>query len=252
MSKSKILLFDIEISPSLGYTWQKWEANVLEYEKEWYMLSFSAKWLGDKKFITKGLCDYKTYKTDKTDDGELVRELWKLFDEADIIVAHNGDAFDIKKANARFLYHELNPPSPYRTVDTKKVAKRYFSFNSNSLNDLGKLLNLGVKLQHTGFEMWLGCMAGIKSSWKQMLDYNKQDVVLLEKVYLELRNWMTNHPNLNLITEEIDACPICNEKKLQKRGFGVTRTMKYQRLQCQACGGWCRGRAKKVENFEIR
>jgi DNA polymerase III epsilon subunit-like protein len=81
------------------------------------MLSWSFKWL-DGKHITKGLCDYKTFKKDKTNDKELVTELWELFNEADILIAHNGDRFDRRKSNTRFLKHHLTPPQPYQTIDT--------------------------------------------------------------------------------------------------------------------------------------
>jgi len=250
MSK-KILLFDIETASNIAYVWGKWEQNVIAYQKEWYMLSFSAKWLGEKKYITKGLCDYKSFKKDRTDDKELVKDLWELFNEADIIIAHNGDSFDIKKSNARFAYHKLNPPAPYKTVDTKKVAKKYFSFNSNSLTDLGEHFKLGKKLETGGFDLWLGCMAGDKKSWKTMLDYNKQDVVLLEKVYLKLRNWMTNHPRLEENKEGEYICSVCGGKHMQKRGFGITRTSRYQRLQCQSCGAWDRGDTIKKKKNEV-
>jgi uncharacterized protein YprB with RNaseH-like and TPR domain len=247
MKKQKILIYDIEISPSLGYVWAKWETNVLDYKKEWYILSFSAKWLGEKKIVTKGLCDYKSYSKDKEDDKEITKDLWKLFDEADIIIAHNGDSFDIKKTNARFIYHELDPPSPYKTVDTKKVAKRYFSFNSNSLNDLCKHFNFGQKEHTGGFELWKGCMSGDKKAWKTMLTYNKQDVVLLEKLYMKLRSWHTSHPNLKTFNEEQPVCKICSSDKMQKRGFGVNKSTKYQRFQCQDCGAWDKGTGKKHE-----
>lgn len=243
---------DIETSPNLGYTWAKWEQNVIEFEREWYMLTFSAKWLGEKKIITKGLPDYKLYKTNPEDDKELVKELWSLIDQAEIVIAHNGDKFDIKKMNARFAFHGLNPPTPYKSIDTLKVARRYFSFNSNKLTDLGEYFNLGKKIDTGGFQLWRDCMRGVKSSWKLMMKYNEQDVILLEKVYLKLRGWMTNSPNLNLLSEVLDSCPICGGTHLQKRGTGMTRIMKYVRYQCQSCGGWSRGGAVKIDNFEIR
>jgi DNA polymerase elongation subunit (family B) len=244
--EKKILLFDIETSPNLSYVWGHYEQNVIEHNKEWHILSFSAKWLGDKSIITKGLCDYKTYKKDKEDDCEITKELWKLFDEAEIIIAHNGDQFDIKKVNARFVYHGLNPPTPYKTVDTKKIAKKYFSFNSNKLTDLGKHFGLGEKVKHSGFEVWTGCMMGDKKSWKEMLKYNKQDVVLLEKIYLKLRSWHTSHPNLEPFDKDRPVCPICGSHHVQKRGTAVTKMNRYTRYQCQECGAWFRGKPEDI------
>lgn len=240
--KTKILLFDIETAPNLSWVWGKYEQNVIAYQQEWYMMTFAYKWLGQKQIKAKALPDFKTYKKDHTNDRELVAELWSLLDEADIVIAHNGDQFDIKKANARFLYHGLPAPSPYKTVDTKKVLKRYFKLNSNSLNDASELLGLGEKVDTGGFDLWLGCMAGKATAWRDMVKYNKQDVHLLEKLYLATRGWIHNHHNVNLVDEAQGKCPNCGSHKLQKRGWGYTKVSKYQRYQCTDCGAWSRGR----------
>lgn len=245
MSKKeqKILLFDIETAPNLSYVWGQYEQNVIAHEKEWYVLCWVAKWLGDKKFITSALPDFRDYKIDRENDFKVVKELWHLLDEAEIVIAHNGDRFDIKKMNARFAYYGLNPPSPYKTIDTYKVAKKYFSFNSNSLNDLGSHLQLGAKISTGGFSLWKGCMSGDIKSWRKMINYNKQDVLLLEKVYLELRKWITNHPSVSIFEEKEHNCPTCGSDRIQKRGFGVTKISKYQRFQCQECGSWSKGKS---------
>lgn len=238
-NKPRILLFDIETAPNLSYTWGKWEQNVIDFKEQWYMLTFSWKWLGDKKVNVASLPDWNfSYKKNKTNDEQLVFLLWDLFNEADIIIAHNGDEFDIKKVNARFAFHKLPPPAPYKTIDTKKVAKRYFKFESNSLNDLGQYLKLGEKLKTGGFDLWLGCMSNNKKSWKTMCDYNKQDVILLEKIYLYLRPWMNNHPNISLLNGDTQGCPNCGSMNLQKRGFNISRTSRMQRWQCKDCASW--------------
>lgn len=244
--KKRVLLYDIETSPNLGWTWGKYEQNVIEFMEEWHMLTFSYKWLGEKTTHVRSLPDYKLYRKEPKNDRELVKELWKLFDEADAIIAHNGDAFDIRKTNARFVQHGLVPPSPYKSIDTKKVAKRYFKFESNKLDDLGHNLGLGRKLDTGGFELWLGCMAGDRKSWDLMCKYNKQDVVLLEKVYLALRPWMMNHPRLDLLNDIRDNCPNCGSTHIQSRGFGINTTSKYHRLNCQDCGSWFKGKNIKI------
>lgn len=236
---SRILLYDIETMANLAYVWGKYEQDVVAYEHEWYMLSFAYKWLGEKQTHVMSLPDFKNFKKDKTDDSALVKELWKLFDEADIIIAHNGNSFDQKKTQARMLVHGLTPPSPYKQIDTKLVAKRYFNFNSNKLDDLGNILGIGRKIQTGGFDLWLGCAAGDMKSWRKMCAYNKQDVILLEKVYLKMRGWIVNHPHVATLIDERDACPNCGEHKLHKRGFGIRGNLtKVQRFQCQGCGGW--------------
>ena len=243
---NKILVVDIETAPNLGYTWGKWQQNVISFKEDWYILSYAYKWLGDKKTHAKSLTSYKSYEKGSMDDKELCADLWKLFDEADIIIAHNGLSFDIKKSNARFIIHGFNPPAPYKIIDTKLEAKQYFKFDSNKLSELGKYFHVGTKLQTGGFQLWLGCMAGQKKSWKTMVEYNKQDVVLLEKVYLKLRGWIKNHPNLNILQLTNDNCPNCGKDTLKRSGIVSTRVWVYKRYQCTTCGAWCRG--KRIVN----
>lgn len=246
--KPKILLFDIETMSNRAYVWGKYEQDVIAYIQEGYILSWSAKWLGGKQ-VTKGLNDYPGYKAGSPDDAQLILELHSLINEADIVIAHNGDRFDVRKMNTRFVYHGLTPPEPYKTVDTLKVAKKNFAFNSNKLDDLGNFLGVGRKLKHPGFDLWLGCEAGDQSSWNLMKKYNKQDVLLLERIYLKLRPWITNHPNISILENKSDNCPSCGSHKLQSRGLGITRTGQYHRYQCQSCGAWSRGAAKKVTSI---
>lgn len=234
----KILFFDIETAPIRGWVWRAYEDNLLKVDNDWYMLSFSYKWAHEDEIRVLGLPDYVTpYKKNPEDDKALCKALFDLFTEADIIVAHNGDAFDIKKANARFIIHGWNPPANYKSVDTLKIARRYFKFTSNRLNELGNILGLGEKLPHTGMHLWFGCMNGDPDSWEQMKLYNVQDVRLLEKVYYRIRPWHATHPNLNLYTED-DGCPKCQSSNVNKRGHHYAATTKRQRFQCNDCGGW--------------
>lgn len=243
VSKPRVLIYDIETSPNLGWIWGKWEQNVIKFEQEWHMLCFAYKWLGEKATHVVALPDFEGYKKDPTNDRDLVKVLWDLFEEADVVIAHNGNQFDQRKSNARFLAHGFDPPVPYVAIDTLKVARRYFNFNSNKLGDLGEVLRVGAKAETGGFDTWLGCMNGNRNSWAKMKKYNKQDVVLLEKVYLRLRPWIDNHPGMNILTGRLDACPKCSHGVLQKRGFKFTKTLTYQRYQCQGCGGWSQSRA---------
>jgi RNase_H superfamily len=233
----KILLFDVENAPTRGWVWNNYQDNLIKTDHDWYLLSFAYKWAHENSVKICALPDYSRYKRNKEDDRELCRDLWKVFDEADIVIAHNCDRFDVRKANARFLVHGMKPPSGYKTIDTLKVARRYFKFNSNKLNDLGAYLGLGEKLPHTGAHLWFGCMEGDIDSWELMKRYNIQDVRLLEKVYYRMRPWITNHPNLNLYTFS-EGCPKCRSQHVQKRGFEMRLTTKRQRYQCQDCGGW--------------
>ena len=224
--------------PNLTRTWGKWQQDTIWNERDWYLWSVAYKWLDEKKIYFYDLPSFKLYKKDKYSDEELTKKLWELFDEADVVVAHNGNAFDVKKANALFLRHHLLPPTPYKQVDTKLVAKRYFKFDSNKLDDLGNFLKIGRKLPNSGKDLWRGCEQGDKKSWNEMRKYNIQDVALLEKIYLRLLPYMTNHPNINLYANSVYNCPNCGSNQTQKRGYRRTRVSIFQQYQCQSCGAW--------------
>lgn len=241
VEKPKILFFDIETTPNLAYIWGKYEQTAVGFTAHSHLLSFSAKWKGGKT-ITKGLIDYPNYEKDRHNDLLLTKELWGLLNEADIVVAHNGKAFDTKKVNARFSYHKLPPPSPYKVVDTKEMSKRYFNFTSNSLDDISQYLGLGKKMPHSGFELWVNCMAGVPEAWREMKKYNAYDTVLLEKVYDRLLPWMTGHPNVSSLMEGT-VCPKCGSDEITAQGTTRTLTAVFQRFQCKGCGGW--GRTEK-------
>lgn len=188
--------------------------------------------------FAKALPDYAGYKPYSYDDKALVKDIWKLLDEADIVVAHNGKQFDVKVCQARFIFHGLKPTSPFKVVDTKDAVKKVARFNSNKLDDLGSLLGIGKKIK-TDFDLWEGCIKGDKAAWRQMVTYNKQDVLLLERLYLTLLPWTSNHPNYGAFDDRA-KCPKCGSDHVQARGTTRTQSRVYQRWQCQKCGGWLR------------
>ena len=230
--KPKVLLFDIETSPNLAYVWGKYQQDVVAFEEEWKIISVSYKWLDEKAVHCKALCDYKKGHKEL----QLLSHIWDLFDSADVVIAHNGDSFDIRKVKARMLAHNMQPPSMFSTVDTLKVARKYFKLNSNKLNDIAKTLQIGEKVKHTGFDLWLGCIRDDKKSWGLLKKYNKQDVRLLEKVYLAMLPWMEKHPNMALL-EGHSGCPKCGSEEIRKDGFRANSMTLSQQWECKNCGG---------------
>lgn len=236
--KPRIAFYDLENAPSLGWYYDRYkEGNIVADEQDWFMLSFAWQWADEKQVRVKALCDYPGYAKNKTDDSHLIKDLHKLFDEADILIAHNGDRFDRRKSNSRFLGCGLPPPSPYRTIDTLKVARRQFLQGSNSLQSLGEFLGLGGKLPTTGWHTWRGCIDGDPKAWATIKRYNKRDVSLLKSVYEKLLPWIPNHPDMRVYTGKL-SCRNCGSHDLQMRGEDRTLTTVKQRYKCNVCRHW--------------
>lgn len=242
MTAPRVVLLDIETAPTLAWVWALYQTDVIDVKQDWFILSFAYRWLGTSGRVkVHALPDYLSYRRNPTDDKWLVKDLWAILDEADVVIAHNGDRFDLRKARARFIIHGLPPPTPFKTIDTLKIARRFFKFDSNRLNDLGRYLGVGRKLAHTGYRLWFACMNGDAKAWKLMRRYNARDITLLESVYLALRPWAPSHPDLTLYSRQ-HSCPTCQSFRLQQRGWNYTKTGKRKRVQCLECGAWSSGR----------
>lgn len=238
--KVDILILDIETAPNLAYVWKFFKENISPKQvlEDCSIISWSAKWLGDDKtaFIS----------SNKATEKEMLESLVVFLDEADIVVGHNVSGFDMPKIRGRCLVHGIPLPSPYKEIDTYRIAKKEFGFDRNSLEYLARVLGVGAKGTHSkfpGFALWRACLSGDEEAWKEMEEYNRLDVDITEKVYLALRPYSTNHPNLGVFIESEEIiCPKCGSDNNERRGFAYTNTSKFQRYQCRMCGGWHRSR----------
>lgn len=243
---AKTLILDIETAPNVGYTWSKWQTNVIEFTRNWYILSVSWSWYGNRKVYSAALPDFKGYKPTSDNDRSLTAKIRELLDEADIVVAHHGNSFDIPKIQTRILKWGIKPPSPFRAVDTKKIAAAKFALTSNSLKDIGAYLGVGSKMETGGFSLWLGCMAGDPKAWAKMVRYNKQDVRLLYSIYERLLPWDDFHPNVTLGSGTGFACPRCGSTDVVRRGWTYLKSWRAQRFVCLDCGRWSKGPREKL------
>jgi RNase P subunit RPR2 len=207
---------------------------------EWFMLSWSAKWLNNPNMMSDVLTPEEAL---REDDLRITKSMWHLFNEADIVIAHNGQRFDTPRLNSRFLINGLMPPTPYRQIDTLKVARENFGFSSNKLDALAGYLGIKHK-SYTDFNLWKRCLAGEQEALDHMQAYNIKDVEILEQVYLKLRPWIKNHPNISLYLEnEDETCPHCGSSNLADTGtFSYTNVSKFSNVRCMDCGGLARRR----------
>jgi hypothetical protein len=222
----KILVLDIETRPNLVWTWGLWNQNVgiNQIVEPSSVICFAAKWHGARDTV---------FSRD-------IADAWEMLDDADAVVTWNGDKFDIPHLNREFLDAKLGLPSPYASIDLLKTARRKFKFQSNKLDYVAGQLLGEHKTHHTGFKLWLDCMEEDPKAWKLMEKYNRQDVVLTDRLYAKMLPWISSHPHSALYQGDTNGCPKCGSTKIQKRGFAYTTVSRFQQFQCMSCGGWFR------------
>lgn len=234
----QILLLDLEVAPNTAHVWGIYDQNISinQLLESSYTMCYAAKWYGNDKLYFKSV-----YKHGKED---MLKSIHEMMDQADAIVHYNGSRFDIPIIHKEFLLAGMTPPSPAKQIDLLQVARRQFRFVSNKLDYVAQALGLGSKTEHEGHTLWVKCMNNDRRAWKTMEEYNKNDVVLLEKVYDKFKGWIKSHPNHNAYSAN-PCCPNCGFSKLNKRGTVRSRVAVYQRFQCQKCGSWSRSATKE-------
>ena len=248
ITKRKRLYFDIETSCNIVLTWNVGRKINIDYSnilKERAIICICYKWEDDRKV-------YGLTWDENQCDKSMLEEFIKIANQADELVGHNGDKFDIPKLNTRFLLAGMEPPLPYQSVDTLKHIKRNFAFTSNKLEFVNRMLGLPRKSKHEGFELWSKCYIGDSQALKNMLDYNINDVRILEETYLRLRPWIKPHPNTSLfiLDESTHRCPTCGSNDLIEQGKKYYTTVNaYTQFRCGNCGATGR---KRVSDIAIK
>lgn len=238
----KILLIDIETAPNKVYTWGLFNQDIAlnQIEEPGYTLCFAAKWLNKRKIFW-----HSIYHDDKK---AMLKVIYNLLSEADVVIHYNGVKFDIPILNQEFMSLGWPPPKPFQEIDILQTVRKRFRLTSNKLDYVLQFLKIPGKVQHKGMALWRECMEGIPKAWAIMKGYNIGDVTKLEKLYVKLKPWIVNHPNYALYKNKgKKSCPSCGSTHLQKRGFQYTPTQYYQRYQCKKCHSWSRERMTAVE-----
>lgn len=240
--KPKILFWDIETSPIVTTAWGLGQTystidNLLE---DWYIICACWKYAGSKKV-------HAARMTKPGDDYALVKEVRDVLAGADLVVHHYGDAFDLKKFNARLIIHGLPPLPHITTVDTKKAVAKVAAMTSNKLEYLAKKVTGDGKIK-TDYSLWLKCRKGDRSALNEMIAYNKKDVIKLEEWYNYLRPYIKNHPHIWAKYEDrFSTCSNCGSTNLKRNGIRVTAAgIKKQEVQCKDCGHYHRVPVEKI------
>jgi len=239
-SGMKVLTLDIETSPIQGYVWGLWQQNlqidrIIEPTRT---LCWAAKWEHEDA-VYLGSESFQSHE-------DMILEIYDLVNEADAIVGYNSQSFDMKHLNREFVELELAPPLKYKNIDLLRVVKTMFKFPSNKLDYVAGVLLDEHKMDTGGFSLWERCLAGDKEAWKQMEEYNIEDVLLTERLYHYLQGWVPAHPNRALwIEDQSDpVCPNCGSTHVVRKGVErPARVNAYQRYKCVECGANSRGRS---------
>ena len=245
----KILILDIETKPMLVSIWElgKQYVGLDQIEEEWSIIAWSAKWLGEPTSNTRY---YDLRNKDVNKDKVILEPLWKLLDEADYVVTQNGKNFDAPKINARFIMNGMQPPSPYKHLDTYQIARRVAKMTSNKLEYLTeKVCKKYKKLKHKkypGRALWRECCKNNIDAWNEMKKYNIHDVLSTEELYLGIRAWAPAPMTHVYLTETSNRlCPVCNKQALISNGTRANKKGCYRRLRCENCGASTTGEKLK-------
>jgi len=227
----------------MAYVWGLFKQNVglNQLIQPGRILCWAAKWYKEKGIYF--AAEWSEYR--QVDGNAMIPQLHALLSEADAVVTYNGNKFDLPKIHGEVLALGLPPIPPSPSIDLYTTCRR-LGYPSGKLAYVARHLGLGAKGQTAGFDTWVGAMEGIESDQRVMERYNKQDVRLLERLYTKLRPYIKTHPYLGDAEQGGANCPACGSKHVQKRGFLRSRTLLTQRLNCQGCGHWFKGTAKKI------
>lgn len=224
------LFFDIETSPCVGWFWRPGYNlnldynNILENAK---IICICYKWEGNKK-------TYSLTWDSKQSDKKMLQDFIKILNQANEIIGHNSDKFDIKWIRTRCLIHNIGMMPEYTSIDTLKQARKGFNFPSNRLDSIGRYTGVGKKLKTTG-ELWYDtCFKNDRKALGKMVRYCIQDVVLLEKVYGKMKQFIKPQHN---IAQDKASCPRCNSARVGVNAHKISASgVRYVQLQCKGCG----------------
>lgn len=247
---ARILLLDIETSPIVSAHWGLFNQNIsIDMIREHpRIIGFGAKWYRGKpsKF-------WSEYHHDRE---AMLQRAYALLDEADAVVTYNGANFDQPWIHGELAREGIGVPSPYKTIDLYRIAKKAMRFPSHKLQYVSTALGHEGKLSTGGFKLWRDCLWGEgevqRKAWNDMRRYCNQDVDLLEPFFDDLRPYLPASINLAALAGNFGmVCPSCESSNLQRRGYATKQTRRYPRFHCQDCGRWSTGTKAEDGSSEI-
>jgi DNA polymerase elongation subunit (family B) len=242
---ARILSVDIETRPALVWTFDLKTRyippdHIREAKR---MLCVAAKFRDEEEM----------YFFSEWDDGreEMARGIWELLDSADIVLGYNSRRFDVPALMTEFLLAGLPPPSPFAQIDLYLAVRKKFSFMSNSLKHVSKMIGTANKLENEGFKLWTDVIDGDEEARRKMQEYNQQDVECNLDLFERILPWIPSMPSIAVIDGNGASCPGCGSARMIRQGLAYTATATYQRWQCRECRRWSRS-ARQVAGSDLR
>lgn len=237
------LYFDIEVSPYLGWFFKPGYQvnlnydNVIENAK---IICICYKWDNDPKI-------YSLTWDKKQNDKNMLKDFLKILDQADQIIGHNSDKFDVKWIRTRCMVHDIQMMPEYTSIDTYKESKNGFYFPSNRLDAIGKYMKVGKKIK-TDSALWLRAwIENDKRALNDMVKYCKQDVLLLEQVFKKLEPYIKLKTRR---TSDITECGRCGSSNIGVKSYKISASgQKYVQIQCKDCGQYHKAPRLKFEKL---
>ena len=210
--------------------------------------------VGEEKIDKFNLHDYKK-RGDSVFEAErkLLIDLSARLTEADVWLTWYGKRYDLPFVNSRLLKHDLpvlDPRHPH--IDGWQTCKYRLKLPSNRLATIQDFLGTPNAKTKITPDDWLLAMSGDRTAMGTILHHCILDIEVLKQVYEKIKPLIIDHPHKGLIDGRSN-CGICGSSRVQRRGWHITRTRKYRRLQCQECGAWSRDNkpAMKIVNGKI-
>ena len=173
-----------------------------------------------------------------------MRAVWEVFDSADLIIGHNADRFDARHLMGGWAEMGLPAPSPYKVVDTLKIARGTFAYESNTLDALNKRLGIDAKTDKYDSRVAKAAVAGDKEAQDRIRFYNMGDIAASEALFDRLRPYARNIPHLGMWTDDEMACPSCGSTMTATGKTVHANVQRYEHLHCPNCGSHARGTAR--------
>ena len=170
-----------------------------------------------------------------------MRAVWDVFDTADLVIGHNMTGFDSKHLLGGWAEMGLPAPAPYKIIDTLKIARSVFAYESRTLDALNKRLGVDAKTDKYDVATARAAVDGDKPAQAKLTEYNRGDIIASEALFDRLRPYATGIPHLGMWSDDELACPSCGHTMTATGRTVHANVQRYEHLACPNCGNHARG-----------